>query len=296
MSYLGQIAALTAAFFWSGTAILFSAAGKRMGALATNLLRILLGSLLLCITLWVTTGRFYPVQATAMQMKWLAVSGIVGLSIGDGALFVCLVILGPRIATLLLSLAPTITTLIAWLFLHEELGVWPILGIVLTLSGIYWVVMEDHDDPVHGSKTVGLILGVIAALGQGIGIIFAKKALSTDIDALSATVLRMVPATIVLWLYALLFGKVKQVFTTLRDRRASLALVGGSVFGPFLGIWLSIVAVKYTQTGIAATLLATVPIMIIPVNYIVYKIKPSPRTWVGTLMAVGGVALLFLRA
>lgn len=295
MSYMGQIAALTAAFFWSGTAIMFSEAGRRIGAMATNLLRILLGSLLLCTTLWLTSGRFYPLQATAEQMKWLALSGVVGLSIGDGALFVCMVILGPRISTLLLSLAPTITTLIAWLFLSEKLGLVSLLGILLTLAGIYWVVMEEHNEPVHGSKTLGLIMGIIAALGQGVGIIFAKKALSTDIDALSATVLRMVPATAVLWAYALLFGKVKEVFTKLQDRRAGLGLLGGSIFGPFLGIWLSIVAVKYTEAGVAATLLATVPIMIIPLNYVLYKIKPSPRTMLGTLIAVGGVALLFLR-
>ncbi len=295
MSYMGQIAALTAAFFWSGTAIMFSAAGRRIGAMSTNLLRILLGSLLLCTTLWLTSGRFYPLQATAEQMKWLALSGVVGLSIGDGALFVCMVILGPRISTLLLSLAPTITTLIAWLFLSEKLGLVSLLGILLTLAGIYWVVMEEHNEPVHGSKTLGLIMGIIAALGQGVGIIFAKKALSTDIDALSATVLRMVPATAVLWAYALLFGKVKEVFTKLQDRRAGLGLLGGSIFGPFLGIWLSIVAVKYTEAGVAATLLATVPIMIIPLNYVLYKIKPSPRTMLGTLIAVGGVALLFLR-
>jgi drug/metabolite transporter (DMT)-like permease len=295
LSYLGQIAALTAAFFWSGTAILFSSAGKRIGAFATNLLRILFGSIFLCTTLRLTTGHFFPLHATVYQMKWLAVSGIIGLAIGDAALFICMVTLGPRIATLLLSLAPPITALVAWIFLHEKLAPLSILGVMLTLAGIYWVVMEEHSDPVHGSKTKGVFMGIIAAFGQGLGIIFAKKAMSMELDALSATVLRIVPAMIVLWTAALLRGKIWQVFQALKNRQAAMATLGGSIFGPFLGIWLAIVAVKYTQAGVAATLLATVPILIIPLTMLVYKTRPSSRTVIGTLIAVTGVALLFMR-
>jgi len=295
LSYLGQLAALTAAFFWSGTAIMFSAAGKRIGAFATNLLRILCGAVLLCTALWLTTGQFFPLHATAYQIKWLAISGIVGLAIGDAALFVCMVGLGPRIATLLLSLAPAITTLVAWFFLGEKLSGLSVFGILLTLGGIWWVVLEEHSDPVQGSKTVGLIMGLIAAIGQGLGIIFAKKALNTEIDALSATVLRMVPAMAALWLVALLRGQVMQVLRTVRNRDAALATLGGSIFGPFLGVWLANVAVKYTEAGIAATLLATVPLLIIPLTMVIYRTKPSLRTMIGTLIAVSGVACLFLR-
>ena len=229
-----------------------------------------------------------------MQIKWLAISGIVGLAIGDAALFVCMVTLGPRLATLLLSLAPPITALVAWIFLNEKLAVLSIAGIGLTLGGIFWVVMEEHSDPVHGSKTVGVVMGILAALGQGLGIIFAKKAFTTEIDALSATVLRIVPAMLVLWFVALLRGQCWQVAKSIQNRRAALATLGGSIFGPFLGIWLANVAVKYSEAGVAATLLATVPILVIPQTMIIYKTKPTLRTMVGTIIAVLGVALLFL--
>jgi drug/metabolite transporter (DMT)-like permease len=155
--------------------------------------------------------------------------------------------------------------------------------------------MEEHGDPVHGSKTKGIIMGLLAAVGQGVGIIFAKKALTTEIDPLSATVLRMLPAMIALWSVALFRGRIGEVFKTLSDRKAALATLGGSIFGPFLGVWLSIVAVKYTEAGIAATLLATVPVIIIPYTMIIYKTKPSLRTLVGTSITMVGVAMLFLR-
>ncbi len=129
MSSIGQLAALTAAFFWGGTAILFSVAGRQIGAFATNLLRILLASIFLCVTLWLTTGYFLPLHATADQIKWLSISGIVGLALGDAALFACMVTLGPRIATLLLSLAPPITTLVAWMFMGEKLSGMAVAGI-----------------------------------------------------------------------------------------------------------------------------------------------------------------------
>jgi drug/metabolite transporter (DMT)-like permease len=295
LSSIGQIAALTAAFFWGGTAILFSAAGRRIGAFATNLLRILLASLFLCSTLWLTTGHFLPMHATAEQIKWLSISGIVGLALGDAALFSCMVTLGPRIATLLLSLAPPITTLVAWIFMGEKLNAMAVAGIVVTLAGIYWVVMEEHSDPVHGSKTKGIVMGLLAAIGQGVGIIFAKKAFSSEIDPLSATVLRMLPAMIALWSVALFRGRIVEVFKTLANRKAALATLGGTIFGPFLGVWLSIVAVKYTEAGVAATLLATVPVIVIPYTMIIYKTRPSLRTLVGTSITIAGVAMLFLR-
>ena len=63
--------------------------------------------------------------------------------------------------------------------------------------------------------------------------------------------------------------------------------------GPFLGVWLSLVAVSMIPTGIAATLNATTPILIIPVVIAYYREKVSYRALVGAVLAVGGMALLF---
>jgi len=296
MPYIGEIAALSAAFLWGGTALAFSAAGRRIGGFATNLLRIGLAVIFLSTTLFFQTGSFFPSRASQSQMLWLGASGIIGLAIGDGALFISFVIIGPRLSILLLSLAPPITAVLAWLFLDERLGIIAIAGIFLTIGGIFWVVSEKTAaEELRGSKTKGIFLGIIAALGQGIGIIFAKNGLHGNLDALSATLLRMLPAAIAVWLVAILFGHALKTLQSLKDKKAALATLGGSVFGPYIGVWLSVVAVKYTEAGVAATLLATVPIAIIPMDMLVHKTKPSLRALIGTVVTVLGVALLFLR-
>jgi len=296
MPFIGEFAALTAAFFWGFGALLFESAGTRIGAFQTNLLRILLACIFLSITLYFQAGLFFPIQASFDNKFWLGLSGIVGLAIGDGALFYAIVILGPRLSTLLLSMAPPITTIVAWLFLGESLGLMAIAGISITFAAIIWVVSEKHDkEKIRGSKSVGVLLGFIAALGQGIGVILAKIGLTNGIDSLSATLLRMLPAAIGLWGLALVTGHAKSAVIAMRDKTSALLLLGGAVFGPYIGVWLSIVAVKYTEAGIASTLLSTVPILLIPMEFIVHRRKPSLRAIVGTMLAVAGIAMIFLR-
>lgn len=296
MIYIGEIAALTGAFFWGFCAILFASAGKRIGAFSTNLLRIAFAVFLLCFTLYLKKGIFFPTDAHWEEILWLGSSGIVGLAIGDGALFVCFVILGPRLSTLLLSLAPPFTVLLAWMFLDEKLGALALSGVLVTVLGIFWVVSEKHGtEQIRGPKTKGIILGIIAALGQGAGLILAKEGLQGDLDTLSATILRMVPAALILWIYALFSGHILPTIKSLAHKKALAATIGGTIFGPYLGVWLANIAVKNTQTGIASTLLATVPILIIPMVYIVHQTKPSVRAIIGTMIAFIGIAVLFLR-
>ncbi|NIA29706.1 MAG: EamA family transporter [Actinobacteria bacterium] len=296
MPFIGEISALSGAFLWGMTALLFEEAGKRIGAFPTNLLRILLASIFLCTTLFFMTGDFLPFQATHTEIFWLGASGIVGLAIGDGALFISLVILGPRRATLLLSLAPPITATLAWFLLGERIDVAAIFGIAVTVWGIFWVVNEKHvSEKTRGSKTKGVILGIISALGQAVGLVLAKQGFSNGIDPLSATILRMLPAAATLWIFALLTKQIRPIMHAFNDKKAIFATLGGSVVGPYLGVWLANVAVKYTETGVASTLLATVPILVIPMVIIVRNTKPSARAVTGAIIAVIGVALLFLR-
>lgn len=296
MPFIGETAALVAALFWGGCAILFENAGKQIGAFVTNLIRILLACIFLSVTLFMQTGQIFPIHATSHEFFWLGLSGVIGLAIGDGALFYCLVILGPRRATLLLSMAPPITAFLAWIFLGEKLGILAILGIFITMGGVFWVVNEKHvAENTEGSKKLGIVLGIIAAVGQGIGLILAKIGLADNISPLAGTLLRMVPAAMVLWLVSFITGHFYDVILALRNKRAMLATFGGAIFGPYLGVWLSFVAVKYTEAGIAATLLATVPILIIPMIILVHKTRPSWRGVAGSIAATAGIALLFLR-
>ncbi len=296
MPFIGEIAALTAAFFWGFGALLFESAGTRIGAFQTNLLRILLACIFLSMTLYFQAGVIFPVHATMHNHFWLGFSGIIGLAIGDGALFYAIVILGPRLSTLLLSMAPPITTIVAWLVLGEALSVMAIVGISVTFAAIVWVVSEKYgNEHIRGSKSLGILFGFIAALGQGLGVILAKVGLSDGLDSLSATLLRMIPAAVALWGVALVTRHAKTTVLAMRNKTVALIILGGAVFGPYIGVWLSIVAVKYTEAGIASTLLSTVPILIIPLDFLVNRRKPSWRAVVGTILAVAGIAMIFLR-
>ena len=278
------------------TALFFESAGKRVGAFPTNLLRIFFGSLLLCGTLYLQSRKFLPTHASLSEVLWLGSSGIVGLAIGDGALFLSLVILGSRLATLLLSLAPPITVILAWFFLKEKLSLVAIVGILLTIWGIFWVVGEKQGpEEIRGSKTKGVVLGIISALGQAVGLILAKQGLAAGLDSLSATILRMVPAALVLWIFASLTRQILPTLRALKHKTALVAVLFGTVFGPYLGVWLANVSIKYTQAGIASTLLATVPILVIPMVIVVHRRTPSLRAIIGTIIAVAGIAIIFLR-
>ena len=295
MPYKGEIAALTAVCFWSLTAILFSSAGKRIGAFYTNLLRLTLANIMLAVTLYFQSGHFYPLHATSSQHLWLGLIGVVGLALGDAALFSCLVILGPRLATLLLSLAPVFTTAIAWFLLGEHLNMVALGGIAITGVGIFWVVNEQSEEHHPRVKLKGVILGIIAALGQGVGVILAKYGFRTEIDALSATLLRMVPAMLTMWLAAIVLRQAVPFKLLATDRKAVRFIFIASILGPYLGVWLANAAVKYTEAGVAATILAIVPIIVIPLVWVSQGHRPTLRAVTGTLIAIAGIALLFMR-
>ncbi len=296
MPYLGELSALAAAFLWSGTVVLLEETGRRIGALVNNTARLLMGLALLCLTLWLQKGTFLPLHADQDQMIWLGLSGIVGLAIGDGALMIALLIIGSRRSTLLLSLAPPITTVLAWILLNESLPWLAVGGIAITIGGIFWVVTESNAaEPIRGSRTKGILLGIAAAVGQALGTILVRFGFRSEIDALSATILRMIPAVVVMLLVVILQGKIRDLWQVLKRRRLLIAMIVASIGGPFLGVWLSIVAVKYTEAGIASTLLATVPVMVIPVIFFVYRIRPSWRAIIGTIITMVGIAMIFLR-
>jgi len=296
MPYLGEFAALATALCWSVTSIVFTAAGRRIGALQVNLYRLPLAVLLLAVTYFLWVGRLdVPLQA----VFWLAVSGVVGLAIGDTFLFQAMVTIGARLSMLLLSLAPPMTAILAFLFLGERISFVGILGIGITLAGVSWVVAERTPQPSGRRARIsgkGVLLGILSALGQAVGLIFAKKGLIPEMHPLLATLIRMLSASVILWPLSLLIGKVKNPLTMFRRDHTALKLVlAGVVFGPFLGVTLSLLSIKYTDTGVAATIMSTVPVIMLPLVVLYEKEHVSWRAALGAVITVIGIALLFLR-
>ena len=308
MEFVGELAALTTALCWAFTSLFFAEAGKLIGSFKVNNIRLLMAVTIYVIMLLVTKGYLLPENLTIEHFFWLGLSGVIGLVIGDGAGFKALVMIGPRLTSLLYSSAPVMATIIAWLFLGEKLFRLDLLGILVTIAGISWVVSErkyrinhkniDLSHPDSGSLLKGLLLGLVAALGQAAGLVLAKHAmlnLSSPVEAMEASFIRMFTSLIVIWIISAFRGQLKATFSAMKNKKAMGYSLGGALFGPFMGVWMSLIAVKHIAAGIAATLNATTPIWLLPLTRIVYKDRISFRIALGTIVTILGVGILMLQ-
>lgn len=303
---VGETAAIVVSLFWTFCSILFAIAGKRVGSLSVNAIRIVMAIGLLGAAHLVLFGTIDP-AANREQWFWMGLSGVIGLSIGDFCYFSCLVVLGPRRGVLLMSTHPIVTAVVGLVWLGEVPSLWGAVGIAVTLAGVSWVILEREEDIAEDTldskqKAYGVFLGVMGSVGQGVGLVISKYGMfnaATDpaepLDPLSATLIRMVIAAIAFWVIVAFMGRLGEVKRSTGDRVAVGAMFGGAFLGPFLGVWLSMVAVTYTLTGVAATLMSLMPVMVIPVVWVLHKQRTSWRGFLGAVVAIVGVAILLLR-
>lgn len=294
---MGEIAALVTALFWSITSILFTLAGRRTTSTNINRLRLLFAVILLVIMHLIVNGTPLPITAEPSRWLWLGLSGIIGLSIGDLLLFQAYILIGPRLTTLLMAISPIFSAVAAWLIFHETLSLLQIGGIALALAGVAWVVLEKNgeDDPAQKKDNLkGLALGIGAAICQAAGIILAKEGLTDNFSSLSGVLIRMLVAAIFVWLIALFQHQVLSSLRVIKDPLARRPILGASILGPFLGVWLSLIAIQRSPIGIASTLMALSPIFVLPISSLVFKEKITLRSFWGTFTAIAGIAIIFL--
>ena len=292
----GEVAALATAVCWSFTAIFISYSGRRVGSEVVNRSRLLLACLFLLVAHRALEGAFFPTGVEPFRWGWLAVSSVLGLVLGDAFLFRAYVLIGPRLAMLLMATVPIFSALFGWLLFGEAVTNLELIGITLAVAGVGWVVTEGQTDPRLADRRVyrrGLLFGLLGALGQVANLVTARYALVDDFPALSATLIRIAIGAGIVWGVAALRGQAGHTVRQWGDRRALRAIVAASFVGPFLGIWLSLIAVQNARLGIASTLMALPPVILIPLEYVFFRRRVSPRSIVGTVVAMVGVALLF---
>ena len=139
----------------------------------------------------------------------------------------------------------------------------------------------------------GILLGVIAAAGQGVGLVLSKYGMK-NYDPFAASHIRVITGFIGFAILFFVLGKWKELPASLRDRKSMKWLVVGSIFGPFLGVSFSLMAVQHTKAGIAQTIMSLVPILIIPPAVLINKEKVTGREMLGAIIAVSGVVLFFV--
>jgi drug/metabolite transporter (DMT)-like permease len=247
-------------------------------------------------------GAILP-MATNGQWFWMGMSGIVGLGIGDSGLFGAFITIGPRRSLLVMALAPIFASVSAYLMLGEIIPTVAVAGIAMTLVGVVVVILEEGEhsgeEPISIKlRSYGVLLALIGAIGQGVGLVLAKKGIYLDpnmtLNPLSATLMRMILGAAFVWLVAIVAGKLPELHKAVKSKEGISHTAVGAFLGPFMGVTLSMVAVTYTEAGIAQTLMSLMPVFIIPTVWIRYKQKTSLRGMLGAAMAVVGVAILFL--
>ncbi|MFG6093773.1 DMT family transporter [Leptothoe sp. ISB3NOV94-8A] len=293
--FQGEIAALSAAGLWAFATLMFGRLGKQLSPLVLNLIK---GSMAIGFIVLTLAVRQQLLASLPMgSVVLLLISGVVGIGLGDTAYFATVNTLGARQALLLEMLAPPMAALMSLVFLQEQLSALACLGMGLTLAGIIWVVSE-RSPQVQSTRskaaiTRGILLGIMAALGQSIGSVLSRAALAdTAVDPLWSSLLRL-SAGLVCIGGLLLWRRQEQVFM-----RPSGRLLGGvaiaAFFGTYLAIWLQQVALKYSPAGIAQSLLAMSPIMVIPMALVIGE-RVTVRAVCGAIVALVGVWLLFSR-
>jgi drug/metabolite transporter (DMT)-like permease len=296
MQFVGEFAALLTAVLWSGSSMVFAAATARIGSIQVNINRLLMATVYLGLVILLFG---LPVGLSASQVGNLAVSGIVGLALGDSFLFKAYREIGARVTMLIMSLAPAVTAVLGFIFLNETISLQAISGMILTIAGIAIVVLERR--PIAAGRPLwsfeGLSLAVLASVGQGVGLIFAKLAFREgEINGFVATFIRILSSLVLLVPGLLVTGRwANPVRLFSRDRHAFLLTAAGSVLGPFLGISFSLIAISHTDVAVAATLMATVPVIMLPLVHRFHRERLSWKSIAGAFLSVFGVALLFFR-
>ena len=310
MPHLGEIISLVVAVSWTVTALFADKASHRLGSMSANVLRLSLAIVFLGGLLWVTVGRPYPVYASGQAWWWLALSALVGYVFGDWCLFNCYLSIGARFGQLFMTLAPPMAAIAGWAILGETLTWKSGLAMAVTLSGIALSILS-RGEGFRVKLTLpfkGVLLGLGAGLGQGMGLVLSKVGMqhyasSIPADAPAAmaqmlpfasTMIRAVIGAVGFLCLMAMQKDLPRLRTAVRDRVGMRYALIMTLFGPVFGVSLSLMAVQYTGAGIASTLMALTPVLILFPYAFLYKQRIKLRELLGVLISMTGVALFFL--
>ena len=311
MQYFGEIIALIVAVCWTATALFADIASHRIGALPLNLIRMAMSLIFLAVLLWAFTGSPYPLYADGKAWFWLALSGLVGYVFGDYCLFNSYIVFGSRYGQLFMTLAPPVAGIAGWILLGEAMSWRSWVAMLVTLTGIGYSILnrggESHKLTLQ-LPLKGVLLGIGAGIGQGVGLVLSKiglecyeAALPADAPAAVAQVMPFA-GTFVRAVFGLvgfaailaLRGQLYQVREAVHDRKGMSFATLTTFFGPFLGVSLSLMAVQYAKAGIASTLMALTPVLIIVPYALINRQKITAKEVIGTFITITGVAMFFL--
>lgn len=310
MQYFGELISLGVAFSWTITALASEVGSRRLGVLVLNVWRLGLAMLCSALLMWVIIGVPFPLYASGETWMWLMLSGVVGYFFGDWCLFNSYLCFGSRYGQLFMTLAPMFAALSAWVALGQTLSWGALIAMIVTLTGIAVSVLGrgEHHTLSLQLPTKGILFGIGAALGQGVGLILSKIGLDhytaevpstllpeiVDYLPFGANMIRCLAGTVCFLFWLLVSGERSRLEKSVHERKGMIAMIITVIFGPFLGVGFSLMAVQYTAAGIASTIMALSPILIIVPSYYLFHQKITAKGVIGAIISIVGVSLFFL--
>ncbi len=302
-THIGELIALGTAVCWTATGLAFQQATRRAGSLSVNIIRLLLAFAVYAIVSFFIRGLVFPTDASQFNWIWLSISGIVGFVFGDYFLFKSYEYISVRISMLVFALSPPIAAIISYFTLGETMDMKSLFAMSITISGIVLVVTEKKklDDKKGGKKSglqfsfpiKGLVFALLGTIGQSTGLVLSKYGMG-EYNVFAATQIRIIAGTIGFVILISVIRRWPKVKIAASNKQTMKFISIGAFFGPFIGVYLSLLAVKYTTVGIASTIMAIIPVMIIPPAILLYKEKVTVKEIIGAFITVGGVVLFFV--
>ena len=286
-----------AALCWAVASLISADVTRKIGGLAFNRLRLFFVSIMLIgytfyLDTWNTINHDF--------LFTILFSGIIGIFLGDTLLFIALQKIGPRRNNILFSLAAPFTVILNIIFLNEIMSTINLIGCIIVFFGVVVAIAYGNSkdknhrwEVVEGNIYFGVSLGIGAALCQAIGLIMMKPILTMGADPIASAALRTAISFVFL---AFTFFLNYKIFNT--KTNLSVKIVGQSILSGFLGMALGmsllLIALKYADAGIVATLSSTSPIMILFLIWLLTKKIPTIGAWIGTVLAIIGSGLIFI--
>lgn len=316
--FLGEIISIIVCICWSASALFGQVAARGIGnAMPLNVLRMVLSLLLLSLSMWWVCGTPYPILADGETWMWLTLSGLMGYVLGDYCLFNAYIIIGARFGQLFMTLAPPAAALAGWMLLGETMSPMALLGMLITVTGISLSILGKKDEESHTRLRLplkGIIFGIGAGVGQGVGLVLSKLGIEhyeqciqtiladdpvqqtamLDAMPMSATFIRAVTGLICFTIALFYIHEQQTVVKSLKESKLMLIILLATITGPFVGVSLSLKATLYTSTGIAQTIMACTPILVLWPSHVLFKQKVTIREGIGAVISVVGVALFFV--
>ena len=308
MAYIGELISIGVAFSWTATALLSEFGSKRLGNLTLNVLRMGLALLFSLVLFGAVTGNPLPAGVPAEACGWMLLSGLVGYVIGDYCLFQCYILIGSRFGQLFMTLAPLSAALMAWITLGQQMKPISIVAMLVTLFGIGISVLGRGNHHMVSLKLPlnGVLFAIGAAMCQGIGLVLSKigmdhydvasmanAGVSEWLIPFSANFYRCIAGIIGFTILLYFRDGIGHLHEAMHDRKGLSVAIATTIFGPFVGVGFSLMAVQYTAAGIASTLMAMTPIIILLPSYWLFHEKITWKAVLGAFISVIGVSMFF---